>query len=142
MLFVFFRLPRAKIFYRILIVTTVIILFGILSTSAGSQFFCTVASKQVCGASGCVASRILDDDYRVINLETNSVMLGRDEFAIKQHYMTGAFDVYELGSGTAFLKVVRTEVPLMDLNKGDFIEQRDSVLTSVLSWGSCQYDNR
>ena len=106
--------------------------------ASAEDMFCKVTSKQKCSASGCSALKMLEDDYRVINLETNTIMLGTDEAPIKQAYKTGVFDVYEMGSGSAFLKVVRTDVPLAGLNKGQFIEQRDMATTSILSWGVCR----
>jgi hypothetical protein len=117
-------------------ISLVFLLFA--NPAFAEQIFCDVTSKQKCSASGCSTLEMLEDDYRVINLKTKTIMLGTDEAPIKQAYATGVFDVYEMGSGSAFLKVVRTDVPLAGLNKGQFIEQRDMATTSILSWGLCQ----
>ena len=118
------------------ILTIIALLFA--TPAYAEQMFCKVTSKQRCTAEGCSALKTLKDDYRVINLQTNTIMLGTDEVAIQQIYATGAFDVYEMGSGTAFLKIVRMDVPFADLEKGQFIEQRDMFLGAILSWGICQ----
>lgn len=117
-------------------ISLVFLLFA--NPALAENIFCEVTSKQACTAEGCSALKKLKDDYRVINLQTNTIMLGTDEVAIQQIYATGVFDVYEMGSGSAFLKVVRMDVPAADLAKGQFIEQRDMFLGSILSWGLCK----
>jgi hypothetical protein len=68
------------------ILTIIALLFA--TPAFAEDMFCEVTSKQKCTASGCSALEMLEDDYRVINLKTNTIMLGTDEAPIKEAYAT------------------------------------------------------
>ena len=115
---------------------TIALLF---STPAwADNFVCNVKVKKACDAKGCNSAEILDDDFRLINEQSDTIMIGSDKAEIKSQYQAGIFKIYEMGSGSAFIKIAMTDVPLLNLKSGDFLEQRDLMLGSILSWGKCK----
>ena len=109
----------------------------LFSTPAwADNFVCNVKVKKACDAKGC-NSAILDE-FRLINEQSDTIMIGSDKAEIKSQYQAGIFKIYEMGSGSAFIKIAMTDVPLLNLKSGDFLEQRDLMLGSILSWGKCK----
>ena len=107
------------------------------STPAWAEsFVCNLKVKKACDAKGCNSAEILDDDFRLINEQSDTIMLGTDKAEIKSQYQAGIFKIYEMGSGSAFIKIAITDVPYLNLKSGDFFEQRDLMLASILSWGT------
>jgi len=124
------------------ILTVLILVLFTTSVWGQTRYVCQVNEKMTCSENGCEKPRILDVDYRIIDEDKKlySVIssLGSDEHELIARSMPGAFLIFNF-TNSSYIKILQMDVPPMELKRGDFIESRDLGLTTVLSWGTCEF---
>lgn len=105
----------------------------------GQQILCNVKKVNSCTYSdGCATAKPLDDDFRLIDLENNTISVGGDISPITSAEKSGIFYFFKFG-GAAFLKMaLQDEKVMFNISAGDYIEQRDALLGTILTWGNCK----
>ena len=105
----------------------------------GQQIICNVEKVNSCSyTDGCVITKPLEDDFRLINLENNTISVGGDISPITSAEQSGIFYFFKFG-GAAFLKMaIQNEDVMFNISAGDYIEQRDALLGTIITWGTCK----
>jgi hypothetical protein len=118
-----------------------IAIFTIFSFSsfAADKYVCQVDTKKNCGEKVCENTKVLDDDYRIIDTVKKTYTIGKDVFDLEKVSSSGIFTIFKVG-GAGYMKMNWMEKDdLMILEKGKFMEVRDLFLTSIISWGTCKF---
>ena len=116
---------------------TIIMLIFATQTMA-DKYECNVTAKSVCGELGCESTKILNDDFRIINEEQKTYEIGSDKFSLGGSETSGAFKFFKVGS-SGFIKIITIDAEPLGLKRGQFLEVRDFMLTTISSWGICSF---
>ncbi len=112
------------------------LMFGTQATA--SKYVCNVTAKTVCGELGCESSKILNDDFRIIDEHKRTYEIGTDQFSLAGTESSGAFIIFKVGS-SGFIKISTIDAELVGLKRGQFLEVRDTFLNTITSWGICNF---
>jgi hypothetical protein len=103
------------------------------------KYVCQVTKKQFCGEKECKSIKILDDDYRIIDVPTRKYHIGKDVFNLESLEHSGTFIIFKVG-GVGYLKMNYLEYSeLTGMKRGQFLEVRDTFLSTITSWGICKF---
>ena len=118
-----------------------ILAFTIFSFSsfASNKYVCQVNKKKNCGEQACENTKVLDDDYRIIDTINKTYTIGKDVFELVEVSSSGAFTIFKVG-GAGYMKMYwMKKNDLLNIERGQFMEVRDTFLTSIISWGICKF---
>ena len=94
--------------------------------------------KKVCAELGCESAEILNDDFRIINEQQKTYEIGSDMFSLAGSKTSGAFKIFKVGS-SGFIKIITINAEPFGLKRGQFLEVRDTMLSTISSWGVCSF---
>ena len=98
-----------------------------------------MSEKKICNEKECKSTKILGDDYRIIDIKAGTYSIGNDVFQLEGREVSGAFEIFKVG-GAAYMKMNYLESSeLTGMKRGEFVEVRDSFLTTFTSWGICRF---
>ena len=123
--------------YKILLIS----IFTIFSFSsfAADKYVCHVNKKNVCGGGICEDTKVLKDDYRIIDTINETYTIRKNVFKLENVSSSGIFTIFKVGSA-AYMKMHWMKKDfLMNLERGQFMEVIDDELTSKISWGICKF---
>ena len=123
--------------YKFLLIS----IFTIFSFSsfAADKYVCQVNKKKNCGEQVCEDTKILEDDYRIIDTINKTYTIGKDVFELSEVSSSGAFTTFKVG-GAGYMKMYwMKKNDLIKFERGQFMEVRDTFLTSIISWGICKF---
>lgn len=125
---------------KLVILSTLLILIS-YPTFGANKYVCQVSFKKVCSEKGCKDAKILGDDYRIIDVSAKTYIIGDQKFKLEGISSSGIFKYFYVG-GAGFMKMVEMGQSIKDLieiKRGEFIEVRDTFLSTITSWGICKF---
>ena len=103
------------------------------------KYVCQVTKKQFCSEKECKITKVLDDDYRIIDTSARKYTIGKDTFDLEGLEQSGAFLIFKVG-GAGYMKMYFLETSeCTGMKRGQFLENRDTFLSSIISWGICKF---
>ena len=103
------------------------------------KYVCQVTKKQFCSEKECKSAKVLDDDYRIIDVPARTYTIGKDTFGLEGLEQSGAFLIFKVG-GAGYMKMYFLEdSEFTGMKRGQFLENRDTFLSSIVSWGVCKF---
>jgi hypothetical protein len=118
---------------RMAAVATVMVTLSIPGTLAALTLKCDVDTKNYCAEGGC-KSLPPNDEYILVNTDNETYSLcvnGRPKcqvLKLRGGQVSGAFFIFKLG-GASFMKMSTSDVELVNLKRGQFLEVRDNIAT-------------
>ena len=107
--------------------------------AGADKYVCQVTKKQFCSEKECNVAKVLDDDYRIIDTSTRKYTIGKDTFELEGLEQSGAFLIFKVG-GAGYMKMYFMETSeITGMKRGQFLENRDTFLSSIISWGICKF---
>ena len=104
-----------------------------------NKYVCQVTKKQFCSETECKVAKVLDDDYRIIDTSTRKYTIGKKTFDLEGLEQSGAFLIFKVG-GAGYMKMYSMETSeFTGMKQGQFLENRDTFLSSIVSWGVCKF---
>ena len=117
-----------------------IILLGISFPSfSAEKYICQVNVKKYCNQKTCKNMVIPNDDYRIIDIVAETYAIGTDIFKLEDVNSAGMFTIFKVG-GAGYMKMNwMNKDSITNLEIGQFMEVRDTFLTSIISYGVCKF---
>jgi len=122
---------------------SLIVLLCFVDMAYGETFICQVDKQVICSKKSCNEVNPKGEHFRRIDtLAMQYEICDKKDcnlsVPVDNIFPNGIFVHYEM-SGSAFLKMAIEDEPLLlGIEKGDFYEQRDVGLNTILSWGKCK----
>ena len=118
----------------------IILIFIFISNPSigGERYVCDVTSKHLCDKLGCKKIKLPSDNYRIIDENTKTYTVGKKTWSLDKTISSGIFKIFKTGK-VSFLKMNTMDEPVTGMERGEFIEVRDTFLVTFISYGKCKF---
>ena len=106
-----------------------------LSSFAADKYVCHVNKKNICNGGICEYKKVLEDDYRIIDTINKTYTIRKNVYKLENISSSGFFTIFKVGSDEYIKMHWMKKDFLMNLERGEFMEEIDDEISTEISIG-------